>query len=85
MMEIKSLSKEDAEYVAEIYNTWRKAGVVRVLVSESTFKAHLEHDLLIAGPWEWKIRNDVPYGDVRLYARDRSRVGTMSVSSLVLQ
>lgn len=78
------LAPIEAIQIAEIYSRWRAAGVTKVTVSARTFTNHLQHDLLIAGPWEWRIRDDVPYGDVRLYGVGRQRIGTMSISDVAI-
>lgn len=43
--------------------------------SSRTFREHFTDDLLIAGPWEWEIREDIPPGECRMYAADSQDVG----------
>ncbi|MGQ0836333.1 MAG: hypothetical protein ACT4O5_15715 [Gammaproteobacteria bacterium] len=80
----KKLDPIIAVQIADIYAKWRAAGVTRILVSARTFTNHLDHNILIAGPWEWRIRDDIPYGDVRLYGVCRQRIGTMSISDVAI-
>lgn len=74
----------NAEYIAEIYGTLRAAQARRLICSRQTFTDFLEYPQIIAGPWEWTIADATPYGRVRLIGPDRTEIGTMTCSTLVL-
>lgn len=75
----------EPEHIREIYAVCRRTGVATIVTAPRTFREHMEFDSLIAGPWEWRLKDDIPYGDAYLYDVDGKRIGTVTVSSLMLQ
>lgn len=82
------LTEREAEFIAECYGVWRglaaEKGLHRIRCSTGTFNEHFRHDRLMAGPWEWEIDDSVQDGLAILVRRDKSVIGEMRVSELVV-
>lgn len=81
--DVKDLTP-DPVHVSELYVGLRRAGVGKIQCSRRTFREHLEFNTLMVGPWDWDLKDDVPFGDLYLFDRNGKRLGTATVSSLVL-
>lgn len=78
----------ECEFVGECYAAWlglaAHNGLHKLRCSTRTFENHFDHDLLICGPWEWDIDDSVRDGTVVLVRRDKTLIGDMLVSDLVI-
>jgi len=78
------LQPMEAIFIAELYGKLRAIDAGKLRCSAQTFTNHLEHNTLIAGPWDWCIDNKVRYGEIVCYARNGDRLGSVTVSDLAL-
>jgi len=76
-------SMEELLFLEALYAGFRLAGVVEITCSKATFLAHLNYEVIWAGPWKINITS-MAYGDVKMYGINGRFLGTCTVSNLAL-
>lgn len=80
---LRQITPEEMLFCEEIYAGWRLAGVTEVTCSRATFEAHLDYELIWAGPWKWNIVS-MAYGEVKMYGAGGRYLGTCNVTSNII-